>query len=394
MAVEGAAPVEIPGSVRVVGWLSWTHFLNDGIANYFPGVLPFIVAARHIPFALAGTFVTALLLAQSLQPVSGWLADRVGGRALVLGGVALSTAAAAALGWAHPLWLLLALLVCTGIGNTAFHPQALSITRRHVGTRQGTVMAVFLVGGEIGRSLGPLAAGLVVSRFGLPWLWVLAVPLVLTYPFIVRSVPPAPRKTGPARSIEWRRHLKPAGSLLAYSATRSLVIFEVVTLAPLLWYAHGGSLVTAALLVTVLVGVGIVGNLVGGLVNDRWGTRHVLLGTSILASISLVGFALLGGFWIWPTLGVMGIALFGSGSPTMLIGQDIFRENPALGSGVALGLSNGIGAVLVIPLTYLAAHVGHETVVFILIALTLVTVPAIWGLPALNTGTSRRAAHG
>ncbi|NMP21720.1 MFS transporter [Sulfobacillus harzensis] len=375
---------------QVIGWLSWTHFLNDGIANYLPGILPFILSQRHVPAALAGGFMTALLLAQGLQPLSGWIADRIGGRVMVLGGVALSTASAALVGWAHPVWLLILLLILTGIGNTAFHPQALSITRGHVGSRQGAVMSVFLVGGEIGRSLGPLAAGVVVHQWGLNWIWLLALPLLITYPWVMKVIPPAPKKSRQGAPIAFNRHIKPASALLGYSLVRSATTYEMVTLSPILWHQRGGSLVVGSALVTVLIGVGIVGNLLGGAMNDRFGKGAVLAGTSILAIISLAGFASLSGFWIWPALGVMGIALFGSSSTTMLIGQDIFSENPALGSGVALGLANGLGAILVIPLTYLAAEWGDATIVWILAALTLATMPTIWGMPR---GRKELAAH-
>ncbi|MCY0898106.1 MAG: MFS transporter [Firmicutes bacterium] len=368
-------------NVNVMGWLTWTHFLNDGIANYLPGILPFILSERHVPVALAGAFMTALGLGQGLQPLSGWIADRLGGRLLVLGGVALSTLGAALVGWAHPVWLILLLLLFTGIGNTAFHPQALSLTRSQLGGKPGFGMSVFLVGGEIGRSLGPLAAGVVVHALGLSWLWLLALPLLITYPWVLRVVPPLPRRTQRQAPIHFRRHAKPALALLVYTLVRSGTAYEITTLSPIIWHQRGGSLVTGAALVTVLIGVGIAGNLVGGILNDRVGKSAILYGTSALSAISLAGFVLLHGFWIWPVLGLMGIALFGSASTTMLIGQDIFKENPALGSGIALGLANGLGAIMVIPITYIAARTTDATAVWILVALTLISMPAVLGMP-------------
>ncbi len=64
------------------------------------------------------------------------------------------------------------------------------------------------------------------------------------------------------------------------------------------------------------------------------------------------------GFAFWPILGLLGIALFSTSPVTSLIGQDIFKENPGLGSGVALGLGNGVGALLLLPVGYAASRVG------------------------------------
>ncbi len=366
---------------HVLSWLSWTHFLNDGIANYLPGVLPFIVTSAHIPLTFAGTLMTALGLGQGLQPLSGWIADRIGGRMLVLGGVALSTTSAALIGWAHPLWLLLCLLFFTGIGNTAFHPQALSMTRSALTKRPGVSMSLFLIGGEVGRSLGPLGAGFVVHRWGLPWIWLLAVPLILTYPWIVRAVPAQSPRPPAGTRIRFTSHGKPAIALLLYALVRSATVYEITTLAPIVWNQRGGSLVAGASLITVFIGIGIAGNLLGGTLDDRVGKRIVLIGTSALAVVTLMAFMSLSGLWEWPILALMGVALFGSSPTTMLIGQDIFLENPALGSGIALGLANALGAIMAFPLTYIAGIQGDATTLWILAILTILTIPTTFWMP-------------
>ncbi|MDA8195539.1 MAG: MFS transporter [Thermaerobacter sp.] len=373
----------VSGKQMRLRWLTWGHFLNDGIANYLPGILPFLVASRHVPLGLAGGFMSALLIGQSLQPVTGWIADRLGGRIFILGGLAVSTLSAAMLGWVHPVWLMLVLLVVTGLGNTAFHPQALTTARQLVGSRPSLDMSIFLVGGELGRGLGPLAAGIVVSRLGLGWLWLLGLPWALSGIGLWRVVPSLSARTRRGERVRWRRHLRPAGALLAFSAVRAATIYEVVTLAPILWREHGGSLVGGATLVTVLIGVGITGNLLGGIVTDRFGRKAVLTVSTVIAALTLGVFMVAQGIWLLPVLAIMGSALFGASAATMMIGQDIFSENPAMGSGVALGLANGLGAIMVLPLTYLAVRWQADGAIGILILLTAGTFPLIWALPLL-----------
>jgi FSR family fosmidomycin resistance protein-like MFS transporter len=365
----------------VIPWITWTHFLNDGLANYLPGILPFVLMTTHIPVTWAGTLMTALGLGQGLQPLSGWLADQVGGRTLILGGVALSTTAAALIGLGHPLWLLLCLLFFTGIGNTAFHPQALSLMRQQLGQRPGIALSVFLVGGEIGRSLGPLVAGLVVHQWGLDWVWVMALPLVLTYPWIVRAIPPQKPRRHAGLPLHLRRHALPALFLLMFALVRSGSLYEISTVAPLIWHQQGGSMVAGASLVTVLIGVGLIGNLLGGTLHDRWGGRTVVLASSALTVLAMLGFIRLHGFWEWPVLGAMGVGLFAASSTTLLIGQHIFSDNPGLGSGIALGLANALGAILAFPLTYLAETLGYQAAVWILMGLVAATTPLIFWLP-------------
>src|SRR5579872_6883100 len=69
--------------------MSWAHLLNDGAANYLPGILPALLVNLQQPVSMAGAFMAALILVQSLQPLSGLLADRIGGKSLILAGFSL-----------------------------------------------------------------------------------------------------------------------------------------------------------------------------------------------------------------------------------------------------------------------------------------------------------------
>ncbi|MCY0870118.1 MAG: MFS transporter, partial [Firmicutes bacterium] len=112
-----------------LGLLTWAHFLNDGSSNYLPGVLPAILIALHEPVAAAGTLMAALLIGQALQPLTGILSDRVGGKSIFIIGLLGSAVGGAMIGFSREVWLLVLFLFMIGIGNSLFHPQALAIVR-------------------------------------------------------------------------------------------------------------------------------------------------------------------------------------------------------------------------------------------------------------------------
>ncbi|MGH3438986.1 MAG: MFS transporter, partial [Sciscionella sp.] len=117
---------------------------------------------------------------------------------------------------------------------------------------------------------------------------------------------------------------------------------------PIVWAVRGGTLVGGASILTTMIVVGVIGNLWGGYLADRFGRRPVLL-ASALASCGLIfPVVYLHGVWVWIAAAILGVALFLTASTTVLIGQDIFPENRSMGSGIALGLANGIGALLVL----------------------------------------------
>jgi FSR family fosmidomycin resistance protein-like MFS transporter len=367
-------------SRRLLG-LSWAHLLNDGAANYLPGVLPAVLVSLHQPVRMAGVLIAALTIGQALQPLIGWLADRLGGRALVVGGLTISSLGGGLFGVARTTWVLVVLLLAVGIGNAMFHPQALAGVRSLLRGRHGLFTSAFLVGGELGRGIWPTAASLVVAHLGLGYLWLVGLPGLATIPLLARVAPRLPATSRAKNRLQWRRHSRPAAVLITYQSIRALAIYALSAFIPIMWHLHGGSLVSGASIITVMLVVGVVGNLYGGHLSDMVGRLNVLVASSLAAAALIVPIIYLHGLWIWVTAAALGIALFSTMSSTVLIGQDIFPENRSMGSGVAIGLANGIGALLVLGIAQTVSDRGLATPLWVIAALTAATAPLATAFP-------------
>jgi FSR family fosmidomycin resistance protein-like MFS transporter len=349
-----------------LGALGWLHFLNDGAANYLPGILPAILIGLKLDVSLAGVVMTALIFGQALQPVTGWLADRFGGRRFIAMGLLGTTFGAALLPLLPQAWLLWPVLLIMGSCNAVFHPQAMAGARQVAGDQQGLAMSIYLVGGEIGRGIWPLLASLIVVHFGLKWIGLLAVPALLTLPVLWETLPVQPRRQQQHQPIDWRRHLVPVAVLVLFCFLRALCIFGLTTFLPIYWHQQGGSLVEGASTITVMLIVGVVGNVGGGHLADRIGRRPVLVLSSLVSCLLLVVFLLTSGEVRWLLLGLLGVALFASLPLGILIAQDMFPENRSFGSGVALGFCNGTAALALSGLGVLASVAGTVTVLWTL----------------------------
>ncbi len=169
-------------------------------------MLPAVLVAVHQPVQMAGVLIASLTIGQALQPLLGWVADRVGGRWLVVLGLLLSSAGGALLGVTHNLAMLIVLLLMIGLGSALFHPQALAGVRSLLHGRQGLPTSVFLVGGELGRGMWPVAASLVATHLGLEYLWIIAIPGLVTAVLLLRWAPELPARPRAAGAIRWREH--------------------------------------------------------------------------------------------------------------------------------------------------------------------------------------------
>ncbi len=374
----GEVPARPSSAIPLLG-LAWLHFLNDGAANFLPGILPAILLTLHAGAASASGIMATLLIGQGLQPFAGWVSDRLGGKALAILGVSGTSLGLVLVGQSTHLPTLLAALALIGISNAIFHPQSLALARSLAHKGHGAVMSVFLVGGELGRGLYPLIASLAVARFGTSGLWVVAVPALFSIPLVALLVPPLSPRPAHATPLQWRRHARPAAALIAYVSLRSFVLYALVTFLPILWDHAGGSLVGGASLITVMLIVGVVGNVGGGLAADRFGRPVVLVGSALLTAILVAAYLVSSGWVLWVLLGLLGIAVFSALPVSVLVGQDIFPENRSLGSGLALGLGNSLGALLLLGFGAAASALGVHA--------------ALWTLPPVALACAFLAAR-
>ena len=366
--------------------LSWAHFLNDGAANYLPGILPAILMSMGLSVSLAGVLMGALVVGQGLQPLTGLLSDRIGGRSLTVIGLGGGSIAAGMIAFAPTLGILALCLIILGTANSLFHPQTLAAVRRSSGDRHGMGMSVFLIGGEIGRGVWPLLAGLLVTAYGLGSVWILGIPGLLTLPFLWRasiSLPPRPKG---AAKVEWHAHMKPLTVLVLFSGLRGVLLYAVTAYLPVLWNQRGGSLAGGAAFLTTLMIVGLIGNMTGGHLGDKGGRRRVIAIGMLITVFGMVAFMLVDGIWMWILIAIVGIGLFATFPLTILVGQDIVPENRSFGSGMALGLSNAIGALGVMALGPVAGAFGVPAVLWASILIGALSIPLLWMLPEKHYG--------
>lgn len=360
------------------------HFLNDGAANFLPGVLPFLLVGMGVPMSLAGTLMAALLLGQGLQPVTGWLADRIGGRVLISVGLAGSSLGGILVALAPSLWTLAISLVLLGVCNSCFHPPAMASVRAVGGQRQGRAMSIMLVGGEIGRGLWPLLASGAVALLGLRWIGLLCLPGLIAAIPLYRYAPELPRRHAGSARVRWREHGGPLGLLVGVASLRSLMIVGASTYLPILWQQRGHSLVAGASVISVFLLVGIIGNLGGGHFSDRFGHRAVLVSMLLLAVLTFAGVLVAGGVGLWLLLGLFGVAVFATLPITVLLGQEILPENPAMGAGVAMGFSNALAALALALLGPLAVLWGVHGILWVTAAGGVLAALLAWRLPSAS----------
>src|ERR687885_2865376 len=137
--------------------LSLGHLCVDLCQGALPALLPFLIAAHHWSYGQASALVLAGTMSSSIiQPLFGHLSDGRSLPWLMPGGVAVAASGIALAGIAGHYALTFAVVVVSGLGVAAYHPEASRFANVVSGSRQATGMSLFSVGGNAGFAAGPI----------------------------------------------------------------------------------------------------------------------------------------------------------------------------------------------------------------------------------------------
>lgn len=379
---------DTPGVVT----LSIGHAVHDTYSAFLPPLLPAFIENLSISTTEAGILSAFMQAPALLQPFIGHLADRVNLRYLVVIAPALTATVMSLLGTAPAYGVLAVLLVVSGISSACIHAVGPVMAGNLSGRRLGRGMGFWMVGGELGRTLGPIvivsAVGWLTLR-GTAWLMLAGLLASLLLALRLRGVPVRP-SSAPG-SLPWRQALRGMRPLMVPLAgivlARSFMAAALTTYLPTFLSSEGAGLWSAGASLSLLEAAGVAGALLGGTLSDRLGRRWVLF-ISLLAT-PLLMFAFLGlkGWARLPLLVPLGLTALCTGPVIIALVLESFPNNRALANGTYMGLSFLIRTGAVVAFGALGDAFGLRPAYTASAIIPLLGLPLLLLLPERRPGT-------
>jgi EmrB/QacA subfamily drug resistance transporter len=205
-------------SVAVLG--SFLAQLDATIANVS---LSSLATELHTPLSTIQWVTSGYLLALTLAlPLSGWLVDRMGAKAVYLWCFVAFTLSSALCGLAWSAHSLIAFRVLQGISGGLLAPMAQMMMARVAGKHMARIIGYSAVPVLLAPILGPVAAGLILQYASWRWLFLLNLPFgVLALVLAARFLPNDKEETRP-RELDWLGLvlLSPALAIFLYGSDR------------------------------------------------------------------------------------------------------------------------------------------------------------------------------
>jgi FSR family fosmidomycin resistance protein-like MFS transporter len=374
--------------------LSTGHCATDFANGALPALLPFLVDRFSLSYTLAATLILASAASSSLiQPLFGAWSDRRGALWLLPAGVALAGIGIGLAAAAPAYWLVCLLVVVSGLGVAAYHPEGSKFAAYASGSKRASGMSLFSIGGNVGFALGPTVTTPLVLAFGLtgglllmvPCLAVAAVLLVVS-PFLATF---APTRDERAR-VAGEDRPGALALLLGVIAFRSTAWFGLITFVPLWEVSIGNSKAYGSHLLSLMLLAGGLGTLAAGPLADRVGRRPVVVVSMAAVCPLTIVFIVAGGALGAVALALVGVCVIGTFGVTMVMSQEYLPTRIGMASGLSIGLSIGLGGVAAVALGALADSVDLRAAMY---AAAFSAIPGL--LLALVLPSSRvGSAHG
>ncbi|WP_300462958.1 MFS transporter [Desulfobacula sp.] len=338
---------------RLIWLLSSGHLVTDINQGALPAILPFLIASYDLSYTAAASIVFAANVSSSIvQPIFGHAADKFSKPWLLSIGLILAGSGIGMTGLCTNYPLIMMLAIISGIGIAAYHPEAARLVNFAAGHQKNTAMSFFGVGGTVGFTIGPLLITTALLQWGLNGTLLLILPVSIMAIVMTTQFPQLKQLTAiktdqtkgsgsPPKEENWWAFIR----LTVVIIGRSIIFYGLNTFIPIYWIHHlNQSKVMGSLALTIFAGSGILGNLTGGKLADRWGQKKVILsgflGLTLLLPIFIsIDTAPMALFLMIP----IGFILYSTYSPSIVMGQNFLPNRVGLSSGITLGLAISIG---------------------------------------------------
>jgi FSR family fosmidomycin resistance protein-like MFS transporter len=336
------------------------HLINDMLQSLLVATYPTLKSDFGLSFSQIGLVtLTYQLTASMLQPLVGLYADKRPapfslpiGTLFTFGGLVVISLAPT-----YPVLLLGAAVL--GVGSSVFHPESSRVARMAAGGRPGFAQSLFQVGGNTGGALGPVAAALIVLRWGRHGMGAFSCVALVSTGILF------------AVGLWYRRHglerlaapgSGSAGSLATGLSKKrvygSMAVLLVLIFSKFVYLAgftsyytfylmrrFGVSIADAQMHLFVFLLASAAGTLAGGPLGDRFGRKQVIW----FSIVGVLPFSLalphVNLFWTG-VLSVVTAFTLASAFPAIVVyGQDLIPGRVGLVAGMFFGLSFGAGGV-------------------------------------------------
>jgi FSR family fosmidomycin resistance protein-like MFS transporter len=401
MAASAASIQTAQTRFKVLGAISFSHFLNDMIQSLIVAIYPLLKGEFDLNFVQIGAItLTYQVCASVLQPLVGVYTDKHPTPHSLSAGMGFTLIGIVTLALAPNYASVLVAAAFVGAGSSVFHPESSRIARLASGGRHGLAQSIFQVGGNAGSAVGPLLAAWIIIPHGqtsLAWFGLAAVLAIAVlwnvsawYKRQHLDRPPPSRARVPVSSpVSSRRVVWSVFILLMLIFSKYFYLASISSYYSFyLIEKFHLPVQTAQLYLFLFLLAAALGGLIGGPLGDRIGRKRVIWFSILGVAPFTMALPYVGLLWTAILSFLIGLILASAFSAILVFAQELMPGRIGAVSGLFFGFAFGMGGIGAAVLGSVADRYGIEFVYRLCAFLPLLGMIAAF-LPDIERRSSR-----
>ncbi len=364
------------------------HMVHDIYSSFLAPILPLLIEKLKMSYSMAGLLSVIQSLPSLFNPLIGIVADKVSIRYLLIVAPTITAVCMSLLGIAPYYSIVAILLFAVGISASLFHVPAPVLVKRISGGKTGKGMSIFMMGGEIARSLGPLLILSAVSMWGLSGTYKvlplgLTASVILFFKFRKIKISDAFRENEKQGKIKefFLTHIPLIITISGITFFSALMKSALTSFLPTYLNVKGESLWQGGIALSVFQFAGAAGTFLSGSISDRIGRKTVLLLMAFSTPVFMISFTFIDGILAFIPLVLLGFFSFAL-IPTMLaLVNDTKTDRPAFLNGIYMTINFLTGSLTVFLVGVLSDFIGLQHTYKLTALLALGAIPFVFRLP-------------
>jgi len=314
---------EIRRDVEVIGLVGFAHMFSHFLQLILAPLFPLLKDQFGVGYAALGLMVSVMYTVSAVsQTMSGFIVDRYGARRVLLFGMTAFSLAMLLTGLATSYWMLLAIAVLAGMGNSVFHPADFGILNAKVNPKRlGYAFSTHGIGGNFGWLAAPAFSIGISSVYG--WraatisagaLGLLITAFIASRQALSGEATHAGARQGEARRVSAAGLRREVRAILTVPVVKCFAFFTFYSMALVALQTFSVSvttslyrapLVTASAALTGFLFGGIVGIVAGGVAAAHSSRHNLVAASGMLIGAMLTLFLASGALPLWLLTGTM-----------------------------------------------------------------------------------------
>ena len=318
-----ASTAEVRRDAEVIGLVGFAHLFSHFLQLILAPLFPLLKDEFGVGYAALGLMVSVMYTVSGIsQTMAGFIVDRYGARRVLLFGMAMFSLALLLTGLATSYWMLLAVAVLAGMGNSVFHPADFAILNAKVNPKRlGYAFSTHGIGGNFGWLAAPVFSIGISTAYG--WraatiaagvLGLLITAIIASRPVLADAQADAGARRSHARSAREASLKADVRALLSVPVLKCFAFFTFYAMAliglqtfsvAVTTTLYGAPLVTASAALTGFLFGGIIGIVAGGIAAAHSSRHNLVAASGMLIGAALTLLLASGALPLWLLTGTM-----------------------------------------------------------------------------------------